>query len=143
VVAENEIILRRDLDAPRRLVFEAWTKPELLALWWGPKGFTLPTCEVDPRPRGAYRMVMRGPDGQEHGFEGVYREVVDPERLVFSAILDADPGHEMRVTVTFTGNTELTVHQVFVDHPATRGALEGWAQSLDKLALSLKGSARI
>ena len=138
MVAENEIILRRDLDAPRRLAFEAWTKPELLALWWGPKGFTLPTCELDPRPGGACRLVLRGPDGRDTGFAGVYREVVEPERLVFSGIVDADPGHEARITVTFTGNTELTVRQVFVDHPATRGALDGWAQSLDKLAVALK-----
>jgi uncharacterized protein YndB with AHSA1/START domain len=139
MVAENEIILRRDLDAPRRLVYEAWTKPELLALWWGPKGFTLPACEVDPRPGGAYRMVMRGPDGRDYELQGVYREAVEPERLVFTATLD---GHEVLTTVTFTGNTEVAVHQVLVDTPSSRGALEGWAQSLDKLALSLKGDAR-
>src|SRR5579862_8930953 len=83
--AEREVTITRTFAAPRALVFKAWTDPQHLAQWWGPKGFTNPVCEFDARVGGALRIHMRGPDGTIYPMEGVIRELVTPERLVFSA----------------------------------------------------------
>lgn len=79
--SDREIVMTRVFNAPRELVFDAWTKPELLKRWFGARGWTVPTCEIDLRPGGTYRIVQRGPDGQEVVMRGVYREVVRPERV--------------------------------------------------------------
>ena len=80
-----EITLRRMIDGPVEAVFRAWTEPHTLALWWGPENFTTPVAEMDVRPGGAYRFVMRSPDGsRELRVGGTYREVEPPRRLVFS-----------------------------------------------------------
>ena len=84
--AERVLVIERVFDAPRGLVFKAWTEPRRLAQWWGPKGFTNPVCEIDARPGGTLRIVMRAPDGAEHPMKGVLREVIEPERLVFTNI---------------------------------------------------------
>src|SRR5277367_1844677 len=84
--AEREVVITRVFDAPPALVFKAWTDPKHLKVWWGPKGFTNPVCEVDAQVGGALRIVMRGPDGTEYPMRGVFREVVAPERLVFSSV---------------------------------------------------------
>ncbi len=79
--------MTRTFNAPRHLVFDAWTKPELLQRWFGtPPGWTMPVCEVDLRPGGTYRYVMRGPEGEEIVMRGEYREVVRPERLVTTEV---------------------------------------------------------
>src|SRR5580700_2538193 len=83
---EREVTITRLFDAPRELVFQAWTDPQHLAQWWGPKGFSNPICEADARPGGAWRIVMRGPDGAKYPCGGVYREIVESERLVFTNI---------------------------------------------------------
>ena len=75
---QRELVLTRIFDAPRAIVFKAWTDPQQLARWWGPKGFTNPVCELDPRVGGTLRIVMRAPDGQEHPMTGVFREIVEP-----------------------------------------------------------------
>src|SRR5450756_2839361 len=75
-VAENQIVYTRVFAAPRDLVFEAWTRPEHVRWWWGPRGFTVTVCEIDLRPGGAYRSVHRGPDGNDYPFKGVYRGIV-------------------------------------------------------------------
>jgi len=81
--SDREIVMTRVFDAPRHLVFEALSKPELVKQWLlGPPGWTMPVCEVDLRVGGAYRFLWRGPDGAEMGSRGVFREVVPPERLV-------------------------------------------------------------
>ena len=80
----RELTLTRVFRAPRALVFQAWTDPKHLSQWWGPKGFTNPVCEEDARVGGALRIVMRAPDGAEYPMIGVFREVVAPERLVFT-----------------------------------------------------------
>jgi uncharacterized protein YndB with AHSA1/START domain len=80
--SDLEILMTRSFDAPRRLVFDAYTKPEHLVHWWGLRGSTMSVCEVDCRPGGAWRFVVRSADGREDRFSGVYREVVAPERLV-------------------------------------------------------------
>ncbi|HYU69356.1 MAG TPA: SRPBCC domain-containing protein [Burkholderiales bacterium] len=133
----GEMILTRVFDAPRELVFRAWSDRAHLTKWWGPKGFTLPGCEMDFRTGGAYRFVMRGPDGNDNPFHGVYREIVRNERIVFTAILDKLPGHELLTTVTFAdegGKTKLTVRQTTPPGEAGRGQNQGWSETLERLA---------
>src|SRR6516162_5761725 len=108
---DREIVLTRVFDAPRRLVFDAFTKPELLQRWFGPHGWSMPVCEVDLRVGGGFRFVLRGPDGREMGMRGVYRELVPPERSVHMESFDDYPG-ESEVTGVFAeqgGKTTLTV----------------------------------
>lgn len=135
---ERELVITRTFDAPRRLVFAAWRKPENLAHWWGPKGFTLPKCEVDFRAGGLFHFVMRGPDGKDYPFRGSYLEIVEPERIVFQGVIHDEPGHQVWTTVTFAeeqGKTRLTVQQTYsFQSDATRGAPEGWKQTLTRLA---------
>jgi uncharacterized protein YndB with AHSA1/START domain len=135
---QRELVITRTFDAPRHLVFAAWSEPESLAHWWGPKGFTLPKCEVDFRPGGLFHFVMRGPDGKDYPFRGSYLEIVEPERIVFQGVIHDEPGHQVWTTVTFAeenGKTTLTVHQTYsFESDATRGAPEGWKQTLDRLA---------
>jgi uncharacterized protein YndB with AHSA1/START domain len=143
--ATRDLTITRVFDAPRRLVFKLWTDPKHLARWWGPNCFTNPVCEVDPRPGGAIRIVMRAPDGIEHPMSGTFREVVEPERLVFVAIAEDKSGMpliESLTTVTFAehgGKTTVTVHaraDAFVSTGAQMlaGMDAGWTQSLDRLA---------
>ena len=132
-----DLVMTRVFDAPRRLVFEAWTKPEYLARWFGPKDFTMPICEMDFRPGGAFRFVLRGPDGKDYPFDGMYLEIAEPERIVFKGTIHDEPGHEVWTTVTFfeeQSKTKLVVHQTYsFESDATRGAPEGWKQTLDRL----------
>jgi len=157
--SDREFVIARVFDAPRELVFEAWTNPKHMAKWWGPKVFTNPVCELDPRPGGAFRIVMRAPDGAEYPFKGIYREVVRPERIVYTSDMSdvPDEWHDMVdptrdrskgrptmesvTTATFDdvgGRTKLTVHVLFTT-PAIRDVMlrmqmaEGWAESLEKL----------
>ena len=81
--SEREIVITRVFDAPRTLVFEAWTKAEHVVHWWDPSGVPLAVCEIDLRPGGAFRFVNGGPDGAKYPFAGTYREILPPERLVF------------------------------------------------------------
>ena len=81
----REFIITHEFDAPRERVFKAWTDPKHLAQWWGPKGFTNPVCEWDARPGGKIYDVMRAPNGAEHPMGGEFREIVAPERLVFTS----------------------------------------------------------
>jgi uncharacterized protein YndB with AHSA1/START domain len=102
--AEREITITRTFNAPRALVFKAWTDGKALAQWWGPKGFTNPVCEIDARVGGAIRIHMRSPDGSVYPMKGEFREIVAPERLVFTNIaIDAagNPIIEGLTTVTF------------------------------------------
>src|SRR6266700_4700312 len=93
-LAERELVITRIFDAPRELVFKVWTDPKHMAQWWGPQGFTNPVCEIDVRPGGALRIVMRAPVGAQHPMRGVFREILEPERLVFTNIaVDADGNH--------------------------------------------------
>ena len=84
--AEREITITRIFDAPRETVFKAWTDAAQLAQWWGPKGFTNPVCEIDARVGGAIRIHMRSPDGSVYPMKGEFREIVPPERIVFTNI---------------------------------------------------------
>src|SRR5262249_6024906 len=86
----RELLLGRTFDAPRELVFKAWTDPKHLAQWWGPLGFTNPVCEADARPGGKWRIVMRGPDGGDFPHGGEYLEVTPYERIVMTNALEGD-----------------------------------------------------
>lgn len=140
--AQIELVITRVFDAPRSLVFKAWTEPDHLERWQGaPQGFTITTHEVDFRPGGAYRLCMRSPEGIDHWLQGVYREIVAPERLVFThAWLDArgKPAAETLVTITFTergGKTELTLRQTGFESVQSRdGHNVGWNSQFDRLA---------
>jgi len=141
---EASVTLTRVLDAPRALVWKAWTDPKMMAQWFGPRGFTIPFCELDVRPGGSLRIVMRSPDGNDYPMKGEFREVIPPERLVFTNIaVDNEGKHllEGRTTVTFAengGKTTLTLqtHAVGLVPIAPQmlaGMEAGWSQSLDKL----------
>lgn len=135
--------IERDFDAPRELVFRAWTDPEHLAKWWGPEGMTATHVELDPRPGGRYRCSMGAPDGSENWVQGTYREVVEPERLVFTWAweTDGEPGDETLVTLQFQdngGGTRLIVtHEGFDTEESRDQHKFGWSSSLDCLANAL------
>jgi uncharacterized protein YndB with AHSA1/START domain len=132
----RELVITRVFDAPRSLVFKAWTQPEHMMRWWGPKGYTTPTCEMDVRAGGALQLCMRSSEGTDIWVRGVFREVVEPERLVFTAIDNGEIGSETVIAVTFEdldGKTRLTMHQTFIKAETSRGAKEGWNSSLDRL----------
>ena len=138
---ERELVITRVFTAPRRLVFKAWTEPERIKEWWGPRGFTTLSCEMDRRPGGAWRVRSRSPEGKDYVSQGMFRELVEPERLVFTyAWVDAEgkPGHETLVTVTFaeqSGKTVLTFHQgVFESITSRDEHEEGWSSAFELLA---------
>jgi uncharacterized protein YndB with AHSA1/START domain len=150
-VAKREVVITRIFDAPRGLVFKAWTDPEHMARWWGPKGFTNPICDLDARVGGAWRIVMRSPAGIEYPCGGVYREIVEPERLVFTNIAPDNEGNPVLdglTTVIFAehgGKTKLTLQTravALVAHATAylAGMEAGWTQSLERLAEELAGS---
>ena len=145
---EQEVVLTRIFDAPRALVFKMWTDPKHLREWFGPGVFTNPVCEVDARVGGKWRIVMRDPQGNDYPCGGVYREVVEPERLAFTNIATDKEGNPIIdgfTTVIFEeqdGKTKLTLRTrgtAMVDYAAAylKGMEAGWAQSLDSLAEEL------
>lgn len=150
---DEDLILRRSFEAPREVVFAAWTEPERLVRWWGPRGFTTPFCTVDLRPGGLFRFCMKSPEGREYWGQGLYREVVAPERLVWiDSFTDAEgnvvqPSHyglsaehpgETLVTVTFAerdGKTEVTLrHAIPRSMPERSGTEQGWTEMFERLA---------
>ncbi len=152
VPSDREIVLQREFDAPRSLVFEAFTRPEHLRRWWGLRGSTLTVCEVDLRPGGAWRFVTRGTKGHENPFKGEYLEINPPERLVMTLIYDVEGAREHPGVVTdiFTeqnGKTTLVETMLFPSREARDGLLNsgmktGAAETFDRLAellVELKG----
>jgi uncharacterized protein YndB with AHSA1/START domain len=146
VAGERELVITRIIDTPRHIVFQAWTEPDRVARWWGPQGFTTVYHDMDIRPGGAFRVCMRSPEGVEHWKQGVYREVVEPERLVFTFAwedADAKPGHQTLVTVTFAergDKTELRLHQAVFGSIARRDEHQhGWTSTLERFAEYLRG----
>ncbi len=107
---DRAVVLTRTFNAPRRLVFDAHTRPELVRRWLlGPPGWTMPVCEIDLRVGGRIRYVWRGPDGSGMGMSGTYREIVPPRRLVHTEIFDEDwSGGEMLVTTEFAEKADAT-----------------------------------
>jgi uncharacterized protein YndB with AHSA1/START domain len=141
--SDREIMLSRSFEAPRQLVFEAFTRPEFLTQWWGLRGSSLAVCEVDLKPGGAWRFVLRGPDGSEHPFKGVFREITPPEKLVRTMIYDVPMArdHEAVETLVFDeedGKTILTntvLHKTMEgrDGHLHSGMEPGAAETLDRL----------
>lgn len=145
--SDREIVFTRVFEAPRSLVFDAWTKPELLKRWLGVRdGWTFAVCEVDLRVGGAYRYVWRGPDGSEMGMGGVYMEIAPPERIVATEKFD-DPWYEGeaidttelveqggRTTVTLTVlYASRAVRDAVLETPAEHGLAEGYDQLAELL----------
>ena len=139
-----DMTIVRVFDAPRALVWRAWTDPQLLAQWFGPKDFTNPVCEVDARVGGTLRVTMQSPDGTQYPMVAVFDEVVEPEQLVWTTDVEHDGNvrFTIRQVTTFAerdGKTEATL-QAFVlratpESDDALGGMEiGWSQSLDKLA---------
>ena len=140
--SDREIVMTRTFDAPRELVWEALSKPEHMREWWGPRGFTMPVCEMDFRVGGAYRFVQRGPDGAEYGFRGEYREIVPPERIGWTFEFEGMPGSISVDTMTLTeedGKTTITTMSLFDSVEQRDGMLQsgmetGAAETYDRLA---------
>jgi uncharacterized protein YndB with AHSA1/START domain len=140
----DELTITRVINAPRELVFKAWTDVQMLAAWWGPTGFTSPVCEIDVKPGGRIYIEMKGPDGTLYPMDGEFHEIVAPGKLVFtSAALDKNNKRlfEVRNTVTLTeenGKTKLSLH-VKVSNIRSegehflKGMNEGWSQSIERL----------
>ena len=138
-IPEQVVMITRAFDAPRALVFKAWTDPALAPRWWAPRGFTLLSCEMDVRPGGAWRRRMRAADGTMICKFGVYREIAAPERLVFTYADEngAGSGPETVVTVTLAerdGRTVLTLRQTGFESAALRDSHDaGWSGAIEHL----------
>ena len=144
--SDREITLSRVFDAPRKLVFEAWTRPEHVKLWYGCRGSSLVLCEIDFRLGGAYRFVTRVADGNVYPMSGVYREIVPPERLVYTERFNDDPGKEALITLTLEerdGRTTLTSvaryrtaedRDAVLEFGVEKGAREGFDRLAEHLA---------
>jgi uncharacterized protein YndB with AHSA1/START domain/catechol 2,3-dioxygenase-like lactoylglutathione lyase family enzyme len=145
--SDREVVLTRSFDAPRRLVYQAWIRPELLRRWYGAHGWRLETCEVDLRVGGAWRFVSRGPGGERMGQSGVYRDIVTDERLVYTELFDDQsyPGESV-ITIDFAerdGVTTVTTRVLYatasgrdtvLGYPMARGV----GESFDRLTALLK-----
>ncbi len=150
---EQKIVITRVFDTTRDLVFKAWTEPERVMRWWGPNGFTAPFCKIDLRPGGVFHNCMRSPEGQDFWSKGVYREVVEPERIVCTDSFSDEAGNlvpptrygmsadwpaEALITVTFAehdGKTKFTLQHAVGSAPASERdqCRQGWSESLDRL----------
>jgi uncharacterized protein YndB with AHSA1/START domain len=132
---EREIAMTRAFDAPRELVFEAWTNPQHVRQWWGPRSATIVTCEADVRPGGVWRYVTRLDSGEEIPFTGVYQEVTPPERFVHTEILDIEPfnqGDPPVTTVTFAeeeGRTLVTSVTLYPSREVRDAVLQSGAET--------------
>jgi uncharacterized protein YndB with AHSA1/START domain len=137
---EEMLTVSRTYDAPRALVFSAWSSGERLARWWGPNGFTAPVCNVDFRPGGKLEICMKG-FGMEHWMRGRFDEIVDQERIVFTVDVEgADaPIHTVVTFAESAGKTTMTVRQSVPKHEMmARGQRQGWTEQLERLAHELR-----
>ncbi|MBI3408658.1 MAG: SRPBCC family protein [Planctomycetes bacterium] len=152
---DREIVMTRVLNAPRKLVFEAFTKPELLKRWLsGPPGWSMVVCEMDLKVGGAFRWVWRGPDGVDMGMGGVYKEIVPPERIVSTEKFDQSwyPGEAVGtiVFVEQAGKTTLTqtilyeskeARDTVLKSPMEEGVAAGYDRLEELLATLPRGGA--
>ena len=139
--AQRTLVIERVFDAPAKLVFNAWTKPEHLVQWFGPSAFTLPTCEQDFRVGGGYRFCMRAPDGSDHWVGGEYREISRYDRLVFTWTRSddrPDPWVNNIVDLTFEevdDKTRMTMRHALFDTQEIRNEHNGgWSECFERLA---------
>lgn len=151
----NDLVIVREFNAPRERVWDAWTTPEGMMKWWGPKGFTCPVSKIDFRVGGKYLFCMRSPDGQDFWSTGTYREIVPMEKIVCTDSFSDAEGNivsgetygmaglplEFEITVTFEeidGKTKMTLQHVgFSSDTMKEQASAGWNGSFDKLEASL------
>lgn len=145
LIKTRDVVITLTLAAPREAVFRAWTDPEQLAQWFGPRGYSVPSPEIEPRPDGAVRLDLRGPDGTQYSNRGTVTEIEAPERFAFETSLPDDKGspilHVLN-TVTFSedrGQTTLTLKAHVLDAtPEAARFVEqmhaGWSQTLDRLS---------
>jgi len=138
--SEREIVIERVFDAPRTLVFEAWTKAEHVAHWWDPSGAPLAICEIDLRPNGALRFVNSGPEGAKYPFTGFYREITPPARLVIGGPSPVSAGESICTLVFDEEDGKTTLIMTFAcQSKADRDVLlqmrvdEGTALTLNNL----------
>jgi uncharacterized protein YndB with AHSA1/START domain len=142
--SDREIVITRTFDGPARIVFDAWTRPELVRRWWAPKshGVSLSSCDADVRPGGTYRYVLSREGGEEIAFSGKYTEVTPPARLVYTQVFEPMAGAgEVVVTVTFEerdGKTHLVAHEVYPSAEVREAALasgmeHGMRETMDQL----------
>ena len=143
-MAEREIVISRVFDAPREVVWNAWTDPNQVVQWWGPRGFTTTIHEMDVRPGGAWRHTMHGPDGANYPGKSVFSEVVKPERIVLTHSGGKEGGRVVNFKSTWTfeaegDQTRVTIRMVFDSAEAREfvakehGAIEGGKQTLQRL----------
>lgn len=156
----QEVVLTRVFDAPRELVWKAWTEPDRLSRWWGPKGFTSPVNKVDLRVGGEILNLMRSPEGEDFWSKGTYQEIVPPERLVVTDSFSDEEGNvvpatyygmgedwplEALITITFEefqGKTRMTLRYSGVSDVHSKEVedmKQGWNESFDKLDEELAG----
>ncbi len=159
---KERMVVTRVFDAPRALVWKAWTDPQYVMKWWGPKGFTVPFCKIDFRVGGKFLCCMKSPDGQEGWNGGEYYEIVPQEKIVYSLYFADSKGNKVdpaeygtehnaiddaRDVVTFedygNGQTKLTMIGNETMEEATKsGQLEGWNEIFDKVAAVIAGLAQ-
>jgi uncharacterized protein YndB with AHSA1/START domain len=152
--SDHEIVMKRKFDAPRDLVFEAHTSCEHMSQWWGPRKYEISSCELDFRAGGTYRIVQRGPDGDEHAFRGEFREIVPPERITWTFEYEGFPGSISVQTLTLEehdGTTTLTATVVFdtvqerdgmLESGMTEGATETYERLDEYLEILKAGASR-
>jgi uncharacterized protein YndB with AHSA1/START domain len=152
----KDLTIIRVFDAPVESVWKAWTDAEQVKRWWGPKDYTAPVCKIDLREGGKYLYCMRSPEGQDFWNTGVYREIVEPERIVYTESFADEKGNvvpathygmsadfplKIQLTVTFDaheGKTRITLQHAGIPRVMFELAQAGWNESFDKLAASLK-----
>ena len=159
---KERMVITRVFDAPRALVWEAWTNPKYVMQWWGPKGFTAPVCKIDFRVGGKFLCCMKSPDGQEGWNAGEYHEIVLHEKIVYSLYFADSQGNKVdpaqlgieheaiedaRDVVIFedfgNGQTKLTfIGNETMEEAKNSGQLEGWNQILEKVAAVIAGLAQ-
>jgi uncharacterized protein YndB with AHSA1/START domain len=136
------LVIKRTFNVPRELVWKVWSDPTHAKEWWGPSGFTLPFLEMDQRVGGEWRAMMRSPEGKEMWQHGVYRELIPPEKTIYTFIWDAQPEDEMLVSVVFKekgDKTEMAFTQEgFKSVEEREGHNGGWSQTFDRLAAYLE-----
>jgi uncharacterized protein YndB with AHSA1/START domain len=159
VATDREVLITRIFDAPRELVFNAWTDPEQLERWYAPRGCTIQIKMIDVREGGVFHHCIQNPNHHDCWCKGVYREIVAPERIVYTLAISDENGNliepvdagmdpewpsETTVTVTFAeddGKTKVTLHQTVLESVAKRtGAYPSWIEMLDRLAELVGGS---
>jgi uncharacterized protein YndB with AHSA1/START domain len=146
-VDEQALLIERVYNAPRELVFKAWSEPERLAQWWGPKGWTLPVCNVDFRLGGVWHYCMQGPDGEQSWGKAVYSEIVPPERIAYTDGFSDEAGNlnpdmpAMVISIDFVAEGDKTrmvsraqfASKEDMESLLQMGMIEGLTQTLDRL----------